>query len=75
MRLEIKIYYMRNIFRGYLNEKCRIILQINVIVMSSELVTLIDDMILPDLGVHWQAAQLEMTLMTAVASMKIIKEQ
>ena len=75
MRLEIKIYYMRNIFRGYLTEKCRIILQINVIVMSSELITLINDMILPDLGVHWQAAQLDMTLMTAVASMKIIKEQ
>ena len=72
MRLEIKIYYMRNILHDYSDEKCRIILKNTVVVMSSESVTLIDDMILSDFGVHWQAAQLDMTMMTALASMKRI---
>ena len=75
MRLEIKIYYMRKILHEYSNEKCRIILKNTGIVMSSELVTLIDDMILSDFCIHWQVAQLDMTLMTAVAPIKRIKEQ
>ena len=36
---------------------------------------LIDDMVLPDTGVHWQAAQLGLTMMAALGSVERTKEQ
>ena len=68
-----KIYYMRNILHGYPDEKCRIILKNTIAALAKDSVILIDDMVLPDPGVHWQAAQLDMTMMTALASMERTK--
>ena len=36
---------------------------------------LIDDMVLPDTGVHWQAAQIDLTMMAALGSVERTREQ
>lgn len=36
---------------------------------------LIDDMVLPNSGVHWQATQLDLTMMAALGSMERTREQ
>ncbi len=43
--------------------------------MDKESRILIDDMVLPDTGVHWQAAQLDLTMMAALGSVERTKEQ
>ena len=43
--------------------------------MDKESRILIDDMVLPDTGVHWQAAQLDLTTMAALGSVERTKEQ
>ena len=36
---------------------------------------LIDDMVIPDTGVRWQAAQLDLTIMATLGSVERTKEQ
>ena len=43
--------------------------------MSGESLILIDDMVLPNSGVHWQATQQDITMMSALGSMERTKEQ
>ncbi len=43
--------------------------------MSRESVILIDDMVLPNSNVHWQATQLDITLMASLASVERTKAQ
>lgn len=43
--------------------------------MGKDSLILIDDMVLPDSYVHWQATQLDLTMMIALASMERTKEQ
>ncbi len=66
---------MRNILHDYPDDKCRIILRNTIAALGKDSVILIDDMVLPNSGVHWQAAQLDITMMTALASMERTKEQ
>ena len=65
---------MRNILHDYPDDKCRAILQNTIDTMAADSVILIDDMVLPDIGVHWHAAQLDMTMMTALASIERTRE-
>jgi demethylsterigmatocystin 6-O-methyltransferase len=43
--------------------------------MGPDSVILIDDMVLPTTNVHWQATQIDMAMMTALASMERTEEQ
>ncbi|KAF7508283.1 hypothetical protein GJ744_009428 [Endocarpon pusillum] len=70
-----KYYYMRNILHDYPDDKCLVILKYLIAAMSKESVLLIDDMVLPNSKVHWQAAQLDITLMASLASVERTKAQ
>lgn len=60
---------MRNVLHDYPDEKCRIILGHLVEAMNkTNSVILIDEMMLPDFGAPWQATQLDMTMMSALAA-------
>ena len=66
---------MRNIIHDYPDDKSRIILKNTMAALDKDSVILIDDMVLPNKGVHWQAAQLDMQMMASLASMERTKDQ
>ena len=68
-----KYYYMRNILHDYPDDKCMVILKNLMAAMSKDSVILIDDMVLPNSNVHWQATQLDLTLMASLASVERTK--
>ena len=70
-----KFYYLRNILHDWPDDKCIAILKNLVPAMDKDSRILIDDMVLPDIGVHWQAAQLDLTMMAALGSVERTKEQ
>lgn len=73
--LGARIYYMRNIIHDYPDDKAVIILKNTIAALAPDSVILIDDMVLPNSGAHWQATQLDLTMMTALASMERTQEQ
>ena len=66
---------MRNILHDYPDKQCVHILKNTIAAMGKDSVLLIDDMVLPDSGVHWQAAQLDMTMMVGMAAVERTREQ
>ena len=70
-----RAYYMRNIMHDYPDEKCKEILRHTMDAMSKDSVILIDDMILPNSGTHWHAAQLDMAMMSTVSVMERSEKQ
>jgi len=70
-----KFYYMRNILHDYPDEKCKIIIQNTIQAMNKDSILLIDEMVLPNSGVHWQAAQLDLAMMIGLASQERTEEQ
>ncbi|KAK9329117.1 S-adenosyl-L-methionine-dependent methyltransferase [Lipomyces starkeyi] len=70
-----RIYYMRNIIHDYPEDKAILILKNTIAAMAPDSVILIDDMVLPDSGVHWQATQIDLIMMTALASQERTREQ
>ena len=52
------------------DERCRTVLQNIKYAMSDRSVLVIDEMVFPDSGVSWQAAQFDLTMMCAHASME-----
>ncbi|KAL2221344.1 O-methyltransferase-domain-containing protein [Thermoascus aurantiacus ATCC 26904] len=70
-----RIYYMRNIIHDYPDEKAAVILRNTAAALSPDSLILIDDMVLPNSGVHLHAAQLDLLMMTTLASMERTTEQ
>ncbi|KAJ5281522.1 O-methyltransferase B [Penicillium angulare] len=70
-----KFYYLRNIFHDWPDHKCREILKNIVDAMAPDSYILIDDMVLPNVGVHWQQAQLDMLMMAALGARERTHEQ
>ena len=68
-------YYMRNILHDYPDKQCLMILKNIIAAMGKDSVILVDDMVLPDSGIHWQATQLDMAMMTGMAAVERTKEQ
>lgn len=66
---------MRNILHDYPDKQCRTILQNTIAAMGKGSVILVDDMVLPNSGIHWQATQLDMAMMTGMAAGERTKEQ
>lgn len=68
-------YYMRNIIHDYPEEKALRILRNTKDALGPNSVILIDDMFLENKGVHWQAAQIDITMMTCLSSLERTREQ
>ena len=43
--------------------------------MDKDSVILLDEMVLPDVGAHWQAVQLDILMMSAVAAVERTRKQ
>lgn len=52
----------------YPDDEAVVILKNTIVALGSDSVILIDDMVLPDTGVHWQATQIDLTMMATMAS-------
>lgn len=63
-----RFYYMRNIMHDYPEEKAVIILKNAISALGPDSVILIDDMVLPGSGVHFHATQIDITMMSVLAS-------
>ncbi|KAF5871803.1 putative o-methyl transferase b protein [Botrytis fragariae] len=63
-----KYYYLRNIIHDYADEKCRIILKHLKDAMGLDSAILIDEMVIPETGAHWHATQIDLVMMTVLAS-------
>ena len=68
-------YYMRNILHDYPDKQCLMILKNIIAAMEKDSVILIGGVVLPDSGIHWQATQLDMAMMTGMAAVERTKEQ
>ena len=66
---------MRNVLHDYPDDKCIALLHNTVAAMSKGSSILIDEMILPDVGRRWQAAQLDISMMSSLAAMERSKKQ
>lgn len=69
------IYYMRNIIHDYRDEQAIQILSHTRDALGSDSVILIDDMVLEEKGVNWQAAQLDITMMACFSSLERTRKQ
>ncbi|KAJ5612656.1 hypothetical protein N7510_005850 [Penicillium lagena] len=70
-----RIYYFRMIMHDYPDEQAAAILKNTIPVLGPDSVILIDDMVLPDSGVHWHSTQFDITMMTTLASQERTEEQ
>ncbi|KAK6000901.1 hypothetical protein QM012_002984 [Aureobasidium pullulans] len=72
---EASIYYMRHIIHDYPDEKAIQVLRNTKDALGPHSVILIDDMFLEDKDVHWQAAQVDMTMLTCCSSLERTRKQ
>ncbi|KAK2606306.1 hypothetical protein QQS21_003237 [Conoideocrella luteorostrata] len=70
-----RIYYMRNIIHDWSDDKSLDILRNTKSAMGPDSLLLIDDMVLPNEGAHWQATQLDIHMMTVLGSRERSKAQ
>jgi demethylsterigmatocystin 6-O-methyltransferase len=66
---------MRNIIHNYADKKAVAILKNIIPAMSKDSVILIDNMVLPDVGLPHQAANLDVTMMAVLASRERTQKQ
>lgn len=66
---------MRNIMHGWPYEKCIQILHNTMSAMTERSVILIDDIVIPNSGAHWSATQLDMTMLSVMASLERSENQ
>ena len=70
-----KFYYMRNILHDYPDAKAVTILENIMAAMSNDSAILIDEMVLPDTGVHWEITTKDLTMMTVVGAQERTRDQ
>ena len=70
-----KIYYLRNIIHDYPDKEAELILRNTKAALAPDSVILIDDMIVPNKGAHWQTTQLDLQMMTALAALERTHDQ
>jgi demethylsterigmatocystin 6-O-methyltransferase len=66
---------MRGVLHDFPDDKCRLILKHTIDALGKDSVILIDDMVLPDKGVFWQTAQVDLTMMSSLAAKERTHEQ
>ena len=69
-----KYYHLRGVLHDFPDDKCRVILKNIVQAMGKKSSILIEEMVLPASGVHWQATQVDLTMMCALAAVERTKE-
>lgn len=69
------MYYLRNVLHNYPDEKCITLLENTTEAMSPASVIFIDEIVLSDQQVHWQAAQLDITMMASLGAMERTRAQ
>ncbi|MCJ1312956.1 hypothetical protein MMC25_006632 [Agyrium rufum] len=70
-----RIYYMRNVIHDHPDERAVKILENVKAAMDKDSVIVIDDIILPNKGAHWQATELDVTMMSGLAAMERSEKQ
>ncbi|KAH6652311.1 o-methyltransferas-like protein [Truncatella angustata] len=65
---EAKFYYLRNVLHDWPDETCIEILSQISIALGSESQILIDEMVLPNVGVTWEATTIDLTMMSSLGS-------
>lgn len=75
MNAGARVYYLQDVMTTNTDQKCIEILQNIVPAMSERSVIVLDAMVLPNQGTHWQAAQRDIHLMANVAGMERGVEQ
>ncbi|KAE9369977.1 S-adenosyl-L-methionine-dependent methyltransferase [Stipitochalara longipes BDJ] len=63
-----KFYYLRAVLHDWPDAKCQEILRNIISAMGTDSAILLDEMVLPETKVHWEAAQIDMTMMACVAA-------
>lgn len=63
-----RFYYLRNIMHDWPDDKCVAILKQQIAAFGPQSQILIDDMLLPDAGVSWEAATIDLTMMSSLGS-------
>jgi demethylsterigmatocystin 6-O-methyltransferase len=66
---------MRNIIHDYPDERAVDILKNTIAALGPDSVILIDDMVVPNTGAHWQATQIDMIMMTSLAAKERTRDQ
>lgn len=66
---------MRNILHDYPDEKCRVILRNIMTAMGKDSRIIIDEIVLPDSNVSWQAAQVDLTMFCRHGAMERTQAQ
>jgi demethylsterigmatocystin 6-O-methyltransferase len=66
---------MRSIIHDWPDEKAAEILKNTISALGPDSVILIDDRVLPNVGVHWYATVIDMTMMAGLASQERTVEQ
>lgn len=70
-----RAYYFRNILHDYPDEKCVILLRKTMTAMDQDSLILINEMILPNQGMHWHATLSDINMMASLAGMERTEKQ
>ncbi len=70
IHLGARAYYVRNIMHDYPDDKWIQILQQTMVAMAKYSVILVDEMFIPNQGINWLAASLDLTIMSVVSGME-----
>lgn len=73
--IDAKFYYMRNILHDYPDDKCCVILRNTMMAMGKQSKIIIDEMVLPESNVSWQATQLDLAMFCRHAAMERTQTQ
>ncbi|KAI1848708.1 hypothetical protein JX266_005567 [Neoarthrinium moseri] len=65
---DAKFYYLRNVLHDWPDDKCVEILKQLSAVLGPSSQILIDEMVLPNTGVPWEAATIDLTMMSSLGS-------
>ncbi|OTA52352.1 S-adenosyl-L-methionine-dependent methyltransferase [Hypoxylon sp. EC38] len=63
-----RFYYLRGIMHDWPDDKCIVILKNLISAMGTDSQILIDEMVLPNVGVPWEAATIDLTMMASLGS-------
>ncbi|KUI68298.1 Demethylsterigmatocystin 6-O-methyltransferase [Cytospora mali] len=63
-----RFYYLRNVMHDWPDDKCVDILKQLIAAFGPRSQILIDEMVLPDAGVSWEAATIDLTMMASLGS-------
>ncbi|KAI4252588.1 MAG: hypothetical protein LQ352_004209 [Teloschistes flavicans] len=72
---DAKYYYLRTVLHDWSDEKCEAILCNLIAAMGPDSVILIDEMVLPNTGVHWWSACLDLQMYAILGSQERNVEQ